>query len=323
MILDSDALFQLMDGALWAEKEPYELRPWRFSREHIAHMESNDVYMCRSAASAGMKLDFKTDSSTLSFEIEAQPGAGTPWFGLDVMVDDQLYYHAHNKCGTIDTAVCLTLPEGMKRVTVYLPNLCIIKIRNVTLDDSAAVQLVVKKRKILFLGDSITQGYVAEHPSATYSNLMCHRLDAECLNQAIGGAVHNIQRMDETTGYRPDFMFAAYGTNDWSLQQNVDQNATEWCEKLHSIYGDIPLYVLLPIWRGDIAKKMASGCEDFLQARQQIADAFAPYSNCRVLDTIDFVPHSEDFFFDHVHPNEKGFACYANAVLNAVQNELR
>ena len=97
MILDSNSLFQLMGGALWAEKEPYALRPWRFSREHVARMADNDVYMVRAAASAGMTLDFETDSRNLSFELEAQPGAGTPWFGVDVMIDDQLYYHAHNK----------------------------------------------------------------------------------------------------------------------------------------------------------------------------------------------------------------------------------
>ena len=323
MILDSNSLFQLMGGALWAEKEPYALRPWRFSREHVARMADNDVYMVRAAASAGMTLDFETDSRNLSFELEAQPGAGTPWFGVDVMIDDQLYYHAHNKSGTIDTTVRLPMREGMKRVTIYLPNLCKVQIRNVTLDDGAVVSRVEKKRKILFLGDSITQGYVAEHPSASYTNILCRALDAECLNQAIGGAVHNIRRMDDTIGYMPDIIFSAYGTNDWSLKQDVGQNAAEWYEKLHAMYGDIPIYVLLPLWRRDLEKKEREGCGDFWQARKQIAEACKPYANCHVLDTNGFIPHTEDCFFDHVHPNEKGFKCFANAILKAIQNDLK
>ena len=48
-----------------------------------------------------------------------------------------------------------------------------------------------------------------------------------------------------------------------------------------------------------------------------------------VLDGFDYVPHFQNFYFDHVHPNELGYAYYANTlendlikILGVTKNEL-
>lgn len=144
-------------------------------------------------------------------------------------------------------------------------------------------------------------------------------MDAECLNQAIGGAVYNAEQLDQDSYYQPDMIFAAYGTNDWNLKQNLSKNVDSWYQKLHCIYGTTPVFVLLPIWRTDYTEKEAAGHEQFLQARNRIKEKCKHYSNCCILDTFDYIEHDRSFFYDHVHPNETGFAHYADAILKALK----
>ena len=321
MIFHSDELSKLISGAVWLEKEHNQVRPWRFSRAHLARMESAPAFLFRAKASSGMTLDFETDSRTLAFTLVSEPAAGTTWFGLDIMVNDELFHHVYNPGGTLKDHIQLELPAGRKRITIYLPNLCSVTLSDFALDDGAFWSPVAKKQKLLFLGDSITQGYVSEHPSRSYVHLLNRALDAECLNQAIGGAVHDAVRLDDAAGYQPDIIFTAYGTNDWNLQQDLAQNAETWYQKLHDIYGNTPVYVLLPIWRTDCAVKEAAGHEPFLLARSHIKDVCERYPNCHVLDTIDYIPHDPSYYHDHVHPNTKGFERYAEAILNALKDQ--
>lgn len=319
MILSNDVLSSLLTGAVYTENGPLGVRPCRFSRRHLEQMKSKEAYMVRAAASSGMMLDFKTDSSKLSFCVTSEPAAATPWFGMDVMVDGHLVHHIFNRNGRVCEKVQLPLSEGFNRVTVFLPNLCSVWLSDFMLDDGANCVPAAHSRKLLFIGDSITQGYTTEHPSRTYANLLMQALDAECLNQAIGGEVYNAAQLDDANGYQPDLIIAAYGCNDWKLKYDLTENAGRWYERLHEIYGDVPVCVLLPVWRTDIPQKEAEGREPFLQARQRIAEVCRQYPNCRVIDTYDFVPHDLAFFEDHVHPNEAGFALYADAVLKALK----
>jgi len=319
MLLTNEVISSLLTGTVHTEIGPMGLCPRRFSQKHFSQMQSKEAYMLRAAAASGMMLDFETDSRTLSFRVTSEPAASTPWFGLDVLVDGTLVHHSFNKKGRVCETLQLPLPEGFKRITVFLPNLCSVWLSNFTLDDGASCVPAAHSLKILFIGDSITQGYTTEHPSRSYANLLMQALDAECLNQAIGGEVYNAAQLDDANGYQPDLIIAAYGCNDWKLKLDLTENAGRWYERLHELYGDTPVCVLLPIWRTDIPQKEAEGCEPFLKARQRIAEVCRQYPNCRVIDTYDFVPHDRSFFEDHVHPNEAGFALYADAVLKALK----
>ena len=322
MILSNEALASLLTGAIRTESEPHGLRPWRFSQSHMERMQPNEAYCLRAEASSGMTLDFETNSRALEFDIVSKPAAGTPWYGLDITVNGRLAYHKLNKSGDTVSNVKVSLPEETSHVKFYLPNLCSVRLSKFTLDDGSFVRPVPQKSKLLFIGDSITQGYTTEHPSFSLVSRLCDALDAECLNQAIGGATYNADQLDAENGYQPDLIFASYGTNDWSLKQDLTENASRWFERLHKLYGNTPVCVLLPIWRPNIALREADGCEPFLQAREKITAVCSRYPNCHVIDTFDFVPHDTAFFHDHVHPNEAGFEKYASAVLKAVQ-ELR
>lgn len=320
MVLQLNELGRLIKGAVRVEKESDRLQLWRFSRAHLTRMAGNNSYSFRAKASSGMTIDFETNSQTLSFSLAIEPAAGVPLYGMDVMVNDQLFHHEDNQKGYLTTVTHLMLPDGQKRITIYLPNLCKVSVINFELDDGAAWAPVLPKCKVLYLGDSITQGYVTEHPSRTYVHLLNRAMDAECLNQAIGGAVYDAEQLDDESGYHPDIIFAAYGTNDWSLKKDLTKNAEQWYEKLHKLYGSTTVYTLLPIWRTDCIKREAEGHENFLHARNRIKEVCSRYSNCHVLDTIDYLPHDGSFFCDGLHPNESGFACYAEAVLNAIKD---
>ena len=58
------------------------------------------------------------------------------------------------------------LPEGKKQVTIYLPADATIVLRNFEINDT--YEIVEKKEKVLWMGDSITQGFGPLRSAHTY-----------------------------------------------------------------------------------------------------------------------------------------------------------
>ena len=233
-------------------------------------------------------------------------------------VDDNLIvHHGADNIDEHEGSLLVDMKKGTKRVTVVFPNLFGTAIKNVCINDGAWVKPVEKTRKLLFLGDSITQGYTAAFPSLSYANIITKKLNAQCVNQGIGGDVFNEKNLDENLGYDADTVFVAYGTNDWSHGKDIKANATAYFKKLTSIYPDAQIYTLLPIFRGNKGSEPAI---EFNEMRKLIADICKNYKNVKVLDTIDYVPHFENFFMpDFLHPNDLGFMMYAKGIFNNIK----
>jgi len=94
-------------------------------------------------------------------------------------------------------ALNIVLDGKLNRVTVFLPNLSKVKLYDAELRDSSRIIPAKKKGKILFYGDSITQGYDAIRPSKSYVNGFCFANDIEPINLGIGGDVFNADNVSE------------------------------------------------------------------------------------------------------------------------------
>lgn len=286
-----------------------------------------ESFMEKSAATAGIMLDFITDSVLLEFDYRAFPVTDRRLCWFDILVDGSLY-HRTGKSGQEKVAgrASISLPKGEKRVTIYFPCLYKGEIRNLTIDDGATFNPFWEGRKhhrILFVGDSITQGYATAYTSLTYSNLLARKLDAESMNQGIGGAIYNAEDLDENLRFKPDIVIVAYGTNDWYWRRDVESTAPAYYRRLTEIYPEAKIYALLPIWRGDREMLELMGRRSFLDHRTVIQKAAESYENIMVIETMGFVPHDPNFFEDQaLHPNELGFLMFADALAEVIGPDL-
>ena len=217
----------------------------------------------------------------------------------------------------------LELDGQQHRVCIYFPCLFALRVRALRVDDGATVTPVQKSLNMLIYGDSITQGYDAQYPSQAYANLIADALDANAVNQAIGGEVFRPQILTDDIVYVPDLITVAYGTNDWSTREReaTVNDATAFFANLRATYPKAKIFALTPIWRADNSRVTKVGA--FEEAIALVGDIARSEANAILLDGRPFVPHVPEFFSDrYLHPNDMGFKCYATALFEAMKPYL-
>ena len=281
-----------------------------------AFAQANATFAPKCLATSGVRLDFYTDSSQFSLSWHKALTTTRKILYFDVLVDGDLAL----QCGTNDCSVrkdggfSLSLPEGTHHLQVFFPTLTVPVIRSVTLDDGASIIPHTPAKRILIHGDSITQGYDAKHPSACYASLLARHYDAELLNQAVGGACFNPEVVEHVGTF--DFVLVSYGSNDWSKKDATafKADAVAFMDRLNELYGHIPRFYVLPVWRGDINEK-PNTAGDFMECRQ-ILKQIAISHGIQPLDDFDILPHDTHLLSDgYLHPNDQGFVPYAEKVI--------
>ena len=289
----------------------------------INFTQAEEEFGLKCAVTSGVRLDFYTDSPVLALRWhKAEVVCGRTFCYFDVLVDGQLLlHHGVADCrAEAEGSFCVALPEGMHRVQVFFPVLSKVVIASVTLADGATVMPHRCAKRILFHGDSITQGYDAVFPSGSYANLLAQHYDAEILNQAIGGACFDPAVVQPVGAF--DFVVVAYGTNDWSKKNLADftADAAAFMARMNLTYGKLPVFVILPIWRADTDRTDTAG--DFMACRALIG-RLAASQGFTVLDDYDLVPHDPRLFSDgYLHPNNAGFQLYAQRLCQMIDEKL-
>ena len=314
--LSFEQLIQLFTGVASFEEENGYLKLCRYTKNQMQfYKRTSDRNFLRAGASAAIILDFNTDSTTLSFNCKTVRASSLQMGYIDIYVDGKLNVHkGKNDSDENEINIDFKMPVGTKRVTVYFPCLFSSQIKEFKIDRGSYIEKIQKDKKFIFFGDSITQGYISEFPSLSYANQIGSKFNAEIMNQAIGGEFFDATHLDETLKYIPDVIFVAYGTNDWNAEKDITENATQYFDKLTKMYPKAKIIDILPIWRTDIEIKNATRKYTFDTAKEYIRNVCAKYDNVIVLDGFDYVPHFQNFYFDHVHPNELGYAYYADAL---------
>ena len=301
---------------------------FRFERmtptQTIAFTQAEEEFGLKCGATSGVRLDFYTDSPILALRWHsAQITSARTFCYFDVLVDGILMLHSGTPdCGSEpEGSFCLALPEGMHRIQVFFPTLTRLVIGAVTLADGATVMPHRAAKRILFHGDSITQGYDALFPSCSYASRLARHYDAEILNQAVGAACFNPEVLQYVGNF--DFVVVAYGTNDWRHKTMADfaADAAGFFARLNVIYGKLPVFVVLPIWRTDTDDgEFCAG--DFMECRALIG-RLAATQGFHVLDDYHLLPHDTRLFSDgYLHPNDMGFDLYAQRLSELINEKL-
>lgn len=312
MKISNEALKKHYYGAYsFKEDEDGYLAAFQYSDKQMEYFkQASDFWYGRCSASTAKTLEFITEATRFSFDYKIK------WIGtkdsFELAVDGLLSRIWYVKDMDQEGTLSIPLPEGKKSVTVYLPCDATALIRNFEID--AAMAPVPKNEKVLWLGDSITQGYGPLRSACTYVSVANRILNYDLINQGIGGYVYDKNSLMEMPGYRPDKIIVALGTNQFETESMAA--VEEYYERLIEVYGKtIPVLCITPLWRCDLGereKTMRRFCES-------IRAICARYPNIKVIDGFRLIPHLREYFLDRVHPNVLGAQVCGDALADEIQ----
>lgn len=324
-------------GAVHVEQENDKIRFHRFTeQQEILYGKGSNTFNVRCAASAGIRLRFKTNSQTLKMKFEIRKGSSRQYYSFDVFVNGKAAGYMDNFSGVSlpqnYTGVELprdkaekefALGRGDKEVCVYLPWSVCPLLEELSLEEGSCVIPVKPGKKLLAFGDSITQGYDALRSSMRYTARLADKLRAEELNKGIGGEVFIPALAQIKDDISPDYITVAYGTNDWSKKTEEDfkVRCREFFTVLSNHYPRAKIFAITPIWRKDCQGERAFG--PFELVEKDIWEAVSDLPNVTVIPGFDLVPKDETYFSDlRLHPNDEGFAHYAENLYNEMYPTL-
>ena len=272
--------------------------------------------------SAGIRLAFRTDAASLAFDYRMEHcGTGCRYGYIDVTAGGEVVGFFGAPDGMpIEGHADVTLPAGEKLVEIWLPWARDGQLADITLPDGASFAPAEYTKKLLLYGDSITHGCDAPHPSQNYAARLARGLGADYVNKGIGGDIFFPELLDCETGWEPDIVTAAYGTNDWSGQprERTERACVEFYKKLSAKFPTAEIYAITPIWRADFDRVTRFG-EPADRVAALIRRACEGLPNVTVVDGWGLAGHDPALFADKfLHPNEAGFAQYADHLYAAI-----
>ena len=312
MILTNKELQNFYFGAYsFEERDDGYLQAFQYTKEQMEYFKGAfDFWYDRCMATTAKTIEMKTDAQKISFEYKII------WKGsedsFELMIDGLIVKIDYIKDVKEEGKLEWQLPAGMKNLVIYLPADATILIRNFEIDSRA--ERPVKNKKVLWLGDSITQGFGPLRSAQTYVSVANRLLNYDIINQGIGGYVYDKKSLLKMPDYTPDKIIVALGTNQYGSETMKD--VEEYYESLMKVYGnEIPVLCISPLWRGDKPEDSAI-FERFCDNIKKIAGS---YKNVKVIDGFKLVPHLSEYYLDNLHPNCLGTETYGRNLVEEIR----
>ena len=286
------------------------LQAFQYTKAQMEYFRSAfDFWYDRSMATTAKTLEFTTDAENISFEYKFTWTGSQDSFELavDGLITEIRYVKDLPEEGKLEWK----LPEGKKDVIIYLPADATVELRNCEID--GAYTPAKKNEKVLWLGDSITQGYGPLRSAMTYVSVANRILNYDIINQGIGGYIYDKKSLMKMNGYTPDKIIVALGTNQFRCETMKD--VEEYYETLTGLYGETPVLCVTPLWRGDVPDGFPT-LKRFCENVKQIA---GKYPNVKIVDGFTLVPHLPEYFLDNLHPNALGCETYGRNLVEEIR----
>jgi len=336
--LTSEKIFEISKGAVWVEEKDGMTELHRFT------VEQEDVYIRLKPVAApkrfwpaGVKLVFRTDSKNLFIKAVMSEATLRKFFSFDVFADGKLIDSLDNfsDCDIPldytetefprgEFSKSFSLGDGVKTVTVYLPWSMRVQIAEISVDDDAFVEAVPGNgKKILFYGDSITQGYDAMRSYNRYAGKVAEMLGFEEFNKGRGGEIYFPELAECKDDFVPECIVIAYGTNDWGkvASDDFEDRCRRFYAALEKNYPETKVFAVTPLWRKDMTEERVFG--RFESVAEMMAAAAKDFKNVELIDGFDFIPKEERYYSDlKLHPNDKGFEFHADSLYKAIKEKL-
>ena len=313
MDITNDELKKYYFGAYsFSETEDGYLQAFQYSAPQMEYFKAADEFWYdRCMASTSKTLEFNTSATEISFEYKII------WIGsldtFELAVAGQITQIFYVKDLEEKGKLVFSLPEGSKNAVIYLPADATVLIKNFAMN--AKADAPQKKEKVLWLGDSITQGYGPLRSAHTYASVANQLLHYDVINQGIGAYVYDKKSLMRMEGYMPDKIIVSLGTNQYGTESMVD--IEEYYERLMEVYGnEIPILCITPIWRGDSIE----GIPTLIRFCDNVKKICRKYANIKIVDGFTMVPHLSEYYLDDLHPNALGAEMYGRNLVLAIQN---
>ena len=312
MKLTYQEMKQLTVGAVHISETENGLSFYKCTQKQIdAWGQLNEGLGQRALTTTGIRLDFHTNSKSLTF---TTPAIGKYELHVDGLLHKQFTVGSEDcPVGEPLTAALgdpLGNPKDEVRVTLHLPNHKAGALSSLELDDGSYARRHQFDCKMLMIGDSITQGWKSVYDSYSYAYQLSRYLNAESVIQGIGGAFYHETTFD-TLPFAPDIVTVAYGTNDfgkYKTYEDMRAHVAAYLDLIAGAYRGKKIFVFSPIWR-DKREGKAMGTFDGACA---IVAEEAEKRGMIHIEGLYLVPPLPDFFEDgYLHPNDLGFMIYA------------
>ena len=306
------------DGAFWL---------MRFTEKQAqAYLDiGNEDFYNKTFATSGVRLAFKTDSRSFSYDYQFARASSRRFGHFDVYVNGSLTYHfGSTGCENMAGHADISLPEGEKTVEIYFPFSYRTTISHVAIHDGAMIEGVYRPHTLICFGDSVTHGYDAIHPSLSYASQLANLLEADYINKGIGGDIYFPALLEEAECPDPDYITVAYGANDWfkCTPEEFEANCRGFFTRLTALYPKSKIFMLSTIWHCEFDTKSKlgmTGAEQNARMREICRD----YPGLYYVDGGKMTPHRQEFYTDTAgHPSEACFSIYAANLYAAIQKLL-
>lgn len=310
-------------GSYTVREEPHGINLLRFPDSILSYYSTTEHYRLCSQCHPGIRLDFLTDSRTLSLT------ALIRWiYPLALCIDlyvDGVFRDCRQTEDTSEVlfpseqifsaAFVLGETHSLRRITLYSPHLASMFLRGVQLEDGAHWESVPEDPIWLALGDSITQGGTSINPSLVYTSVTARALGLSVHNCGVGGMVFDVESLPERPlMQQPECITVAYGINDWANARDEGE-ACDYLHRLRELYPAVPLAVLAPVYctnlEADSVPAAKNNHGQTLNAyRSALSDIVATFPNIVWVEMDDLLPQTPTMLFDRLHPNTVGHQCY-------------
>lgn len=307
-------------GCIEVEETRYGLIPRRFTKAQLAYWDRiGMVRAARAHSLAGTQIRLFTEETEISFSYRVLSVCGEK-MTFDLYEGERLTDSATLPSQNLEGRVEFAL-SGHDRevpVTVYLPFTAELAFSDFQLGEKTKpVGKDGYRGRLLWLGDSISQGMHARHPALTLTGILSRAWNYEIVNQGVGGCGYKDICQDFTYGpWHPDNLVLVLGTNDTGPAQaawNPYREQVRAClDRARKSFAPEKIRLISPFWRGDRMKP------EIGEPLGQIVRLLREEARIRRIPFIDgeqVSPHCSDLYWDErLHPNDAGFAAIGEAL---------
>ncbi len=321
MKIDLLANIDYIFGAAGVEETESGFYASRMTSKLMRLYSATEAAEIRAMNSSGIRIAFISDTSFVAMKL-VFGRYSRPIFNTDIVIDgfQRMTFGPPDYCEEFAFSAELN-GKGEKQIEIYLPNLCETTVAGLEIEDGCFVSPVREERsRLIFIGDSITQGMTVSSPALTYPAQVAAALNKDFHNIAVGGAVMDRRVGKLALDIEWNTAFVAFGVNDFAQDRKLADFAADAEQMLKhlSMRKDAVIYLITPIpWFGRIEPNtLGLQLEEYRRTLKIVA---AGFENVCLIEGTQLVPDDPACFVDNIHPNDKGMIILAKNLLQKIR----
>ncbi|MFA7231449.1 MAG: SGNH/GDSL hydrolase family protein [Victivallaceae bacterium] len=274
----------------------------------------------RASCPSGIRIAFVSNTSFVAMQVKYGRKVRER-FAIDIVVDRVQRMTFNPSEETEIFSFSTEIPgAGDKRIEIFLPVMVECTVQALEIEDGASLATVEEVDRMMFIGDSITQGIEVTAPALAYPAQVAAALEKDFHNIAVGGAKMNANVGKLALDLKWKTAFVAFGINDFNQSRPLAEFTaeTEGLLKHLSSRKRAKIYVITPLpWAGRTTpNELGLSPEDY---RQAIRDAAGKITGVKVIEGAELVPDDAALYVDNVHPNDSGMTLLAEKLLEKIK----